>query len=36
VVLEALSGIAWQRRRAAAQPGKPARDPRRPLLEGRG
>jgi hypothetical protein len=36
VVLEALSGIAWRRRRAAGQPGKPARDPRRPLLEDRG
>ena len=36
VVLEALSGIAWRRRRAAGEPGKPARDPQSPLLEGRG
>ncbi|HEY8045080.1 MAG TPA: agmatinase [Streptosporangiaceae bacterium] len=36
VVLEALSGIAWRRRRAAADPGRPARDPASPLLEGRG
>jgi agmatinase len=36
VVLEALSGIAWRRRREAALPGKPARDPQAPLLEGRG
>jgi hypothetical protein len=35
VVLEALSGIAWRRRRAAADPGRPARDPHAPLLEGR-
>jgi agmatinase len=35
VVLEALSGIAWRRRRAAGEPGKPARDPQSPLLEGR-
>jgi agmatinase len=32
VVLEALSGVAWRRRRAA---GRPARDPLAPLLEGR-
>jgi agmatinase len=36
VVLEALSGIAWRRRREAGLPGKPARDPQAPLLEGRG
>jgi hypothetical protein len=36
VVLEALSGIAWQRRRAAADPARPARNPAGPLLEGRG
>jgi agmatinase len=33
VVLEALAGIAWRRRRAA---GQPAREPSAPLLEGRG
>jgi len=33
VILEALSGIAWQRR---AQGGQPVRDPRSPLLHGRG
>ncbi len=32
VVLEALSGIAWRRRRGA---GRPARDPAAPLLAGR-
>jgi agmatinase len=32
VVLEALSGIAWRRRREA---GLPARRPESPLLEGR-
>jgi agmatinase len=32
VVLEALSGIAWRRRRES---GQPARDPKSPLLEGR-
>jgi agmatinase len=32
VVLEALSGMAWRRRRAA---GLPVRDPQAPLLEGR-
>jgi agmatinase len=32
VVLEALSGIAWRRRREA---GQPARRPESPLLEGR-
>jgi agmatinase len=36
VVLEALSGIAWRRRRAAADPARPARDPASPLLKGRG
>jgi arginase family enzyme len=36
VVLEALSGIAWRRRRAAGDPDRPARDPSSPLLEGRG
>jgi agmatinase len=36
VVLEALSGIAWRRRRAAGDPARPARDPSSPLLEGRG
>ena len=36
VVLEALSGIAWRRRRLAADPARPARDPAGPLLEGRG
>jgi agmatinase len=36
VVLEALSGIAWRRRRAAGDPAKPARDPQAPLLDGRG
>jgi agmatinase len=36
VVLEALSGIAWRRRREAGVPGRPARDPKAPLLEGRG
>ena len=35
VVLEALSGIAWRRRREAADPRKPARLPHSPLLEGR-
>jgi hypothetical protein len=35
-VLEALSGIAWRRRREAGVPGRPARDPKAPLLEGRG
>ena len=33
VVLEALSGIAWRRRRAS---GRPARDPSAPLLKDRG
>jgi agmatinase len=33
IVLEALSGMAWRRRRAA---GGPVRDPGGPLLEGRG
>jgi agmatinase len=32
VVLEALSGIAWRRGRAA---GRPVRQPEAPLLEGR-
>jgi agmatinase len=32
VVLEALSGIAWRRRRLA---GLPVREPDAPLLEGR-
>jgi hypothetical protein len=32
VVLEALSGIAWRRARAA---GRAVRDPRAPLLSGR-
>jgi agmatinase len=36
VVLEALSGIAWRRRRAAGDPAKPARDPQAPLLDRRG
>jgi len=36
VVLEALSGIAWRRRQQAGDPGRPARDPASPLLEGRG
>src|SRR5580704_9551584 len=36
VVLEVLSGIAWRRRRQAADPDRPARDPAAPLLEGRG
>ena len=36
VVLEALSGIAWRRRREAGDPDRPARDPKSPLLEGRG
>ncbi len=36
VVLEALSGIAWRRRRLAADPARPARDPAGPLLAGRG
>jgi agmatinase len=36
VVLEVLSGIAWQRRHAAADPERPARNPASPLLEGRG
>src|SRR3984957_5492892 len=36
VVLEALSGIAWRRRREAGAPDRPARDPSSPLLEGRG
>jgi agmatinase len=36
VVLEALSGIAWRRRQAAADPARPARDPASQLLEGRG
>ncbi|MGO8977743.1 MAG: agmatinase [Streptosporangiaceae bacterium] len=36
VVLEALSGIAWRRRRLAADPARPARDPAGPLLDGRG
>jgi agmatinase len=35
VVLEALAGIAWRRRAAAADPARPARDPASPLLEGR-
>jgi agmatinase len=35
VVLEALSGIAWRRRREAGVAGRPARDPSSPLLEGR-
>jgi agmatinase len=35
VVLEALSGIAWRRRRAAADPAKPARLPHSPLLQDR-
>jgi agmatinase len=35
VVLEALSGIAWRRRRAAADTGRPARDPASPLLQNR-
>jgi hypothetical protein len=36
VVLEALSGIAWRRRRLAGDPSRPARDPAGPLLDGRG
>jgi agmatinase len=35
VVLEVLSGIAWRRRHAAADPGLPARNPASPLLENR-
>jgi agmatinase len=35
VILEVLSGIAWRRRRSAADPARPARDPASPLLEGR-
>jgi agmatinase len=35
VVLEALSGIAWRRRRQAGDPARPARDPASPLLAGR-
>jgi hypothetical protein len=35
VVLEALSGIAWRRRREAADPSKPARVPHAPLLQDR-
>jgi agmatinase len=35
VILEVLSGIAWRRRRAAADAARPARDPAAPLLEGR-
>jgi hypothetical protein len=36
VVLEALSGIAWRRRKLAGDPARPARRPESPLLEGRG
>jgi len=36
VVLEVLSGIAWRRRALAGDPGRPARRPESPLLEGRG
>jgi agmatinase len=35
VVLEALSGIAWQRRRQAGSPGGARPDPAAPLLDGR-
>jgi agmatinase len=35
VVLEALSGIAWKRRREAADPARPARTPHSPLLQDR-
>jgi agmatinase len=35
VVLEALSGIAWRRRRKAGQPGPSRPDPAAPLLRGR-
>ena len=36
VVLEALSGIAWRRKRAAAPATEPAHVPQTPLLSGRG
>jgi agmatinase len=35
VVLEALSGIAWRRRRQDPDPGRTRPDPAAPLLEGR-
>jgi arginase family enzyme len=35
VVLEALSGIAWQRRRQASDPGRARPDPAAPLLRDR-
>ena len=35
VVLEALSGMAWRRRRDAADPARPARLPHSPLLQDR-
>jgi agmatinase len=35
VVLEALSGIAWRRRREAADPARPARLPHTALLHDR-
>jgi agmatinase len=34
VVLEVLSGIAWRRKRDAADDGRPVRRPEAPLLEG--
>ena len=36
VVLEAMSGIAWRRKQAAAPSGEPAHVPSSPLLSGRG
>ena len=35
VVLEALSGIAWRRRREAGGPGQVRPNPAAPLLDGR-